>query len=316
MLIEYRKDSALGCHSIKFKDIPHIWHVYDIYIQNDAQRTLLDSLIYKPVLNKINHKKGDEFSVIKLDMNEIALLEKAASICNYDMIFSKIFSIKTLGDKQIYLSTYLKLQIINYYFNNRFEIFYDKLMDTNKTRLLQHLSFETYKQEVVNINTKLVYILNSIGCTAKNCDAHKYGISPIVETKHEEKLDNNTFLKNNNIFRHHVILRPEIDLHNSKNHKQRSGDWLIYQRKDDTIRFLFLWQHPDNILINVAKYNSVNKLKPHQYMQNIKRKVKEISKIVKNKSGQNVKNISCKIQHDLIAELAQEVLTEDYNEIF
>jgi hypothetical protein len=261
------------------------------------------------------YNNGNEFLIIELSEIENDLLIKAASICNYDMLFSKIFFMTQIGTYNINLSDILKAQMVNYCFNNRFEIYDPHSKKSYRDLLLRPIKQEDFKREMDSFIDKMNFILNAIGCVCKDCEPDKYGISPKIETKHEEQLNYNSFLKNNSIYRHHVILRPEIDLYNSKNRSQRSGDWLIYQRKNNNIRFLFLWQHPDHMALSLAKYNAVDTFDPHQYMLTKRKKINEVSKNIKNKTGKDLNKLSLNLHHDFITKLAREILNKNYNEI-
>lgn len=242
---------------------------------------------------------------------------------------------KTNIKYKFYSSRYLLNQIFNYIFSDKFEqlapehdVVDNEIAHTRLNTEFQRI--DTRKKIILKIQS----IYEVIQCILKDCDPLYYGeeYKPNIIFKHEKRLTY-TNLEYQNIYKHHVILRIQ-DENRRSNHPERTGDWLVYSRTENIIKFIMLCQHPDNLINSVSKMSPIiseNSIKvdrycsdmdtyqesnenflwtPNDYLYFIQ-KLAPRSRNLPSKQYHKVRGVSIKMHEDLICLWVNSLLGRD-----
>jgi hypothetical protein len=171
---------------------------------------------------------------------------------------------------KFYASRYMMDQVFNYVFKNTFEQLDPEHGAPDIKITSKIISTEREVQEIcTQIITKSKPILQAMHCILRNCDPMAYGEDYVHDTifKHEQLLNRYEGLTQSNVYKHHIVLRAE-DKNQKSNHLEKAGDYLIYLKQGNLIKFIMLCQHPDVLMSSLAKINPIisdNRLKVDKY---------------------------------------------------
>lgn len=155
------------------------------------------------------------------------------SSCTYEIFFDNMLIRfrKLEANTQIKFSLYFFLQFIQYFLDGSYASVNSKICLTK-----QSLSTEITETMTQELYPKLDSIFNTLLCIHNDCKSQKYS-----NMKHTCKLNH---IGISNIFHHHISLNPNIDqLFNNKNKSIMVGDWIIYEKIDNSIKIIMLYEH-------------------------------------------------------------------------
>ncbi|MBY0380084.1 MAG: hypothetical protein K2P99_06780 [Burkholderiales bacterium] len=173
--------------------------------------------------------------------------------CVNGIIYNDDF--KTDIKYKFYTSRYMMDQVFNYVFKNTFEQLDPEHGSPNIDITQKIINTEYEAQEIcTQIITRITPIIQAMHCILRDCDPMYYGKDYMHDTifKHEKSLGKYEGLVHTNIYKHHLVLREE-DKNQKSNHLEKAGDYLIYLKQDQIIKFIMLAQHPASIMRTLKK---------------------------------------------------------------
>jgi hypothetical protein len=170
---------------------------------------------------------------------------------------------------RFYTSRYLMDQVFNYVFKDTFEQLDPAHGAPDRDMLRKVINTRNEAKEICTlITTKIEAIIQAMHCVLRDCNPMHYGQDYVHDTifKHEKKLSYKN-LENPSIYKHHVALRDQ-DRNKNSNQAEKTGDWLVYVKSGNLIKFIMVCQHPDILPNSLSKINPItseNKNKVDQY---------------------------------------------------